>query len=113
VSLVPARCGWGAGSAEPEIRVSIAATISWCSSRSVAATLDANIYQRGLKITDKEMTAFDARHLHRHDFHGNWNYIIRPEPPQETTRPGEPNAYLADNDDRARSRGAAVRLPAA
>ena len=68
----------------------IAATTTTTTGLTVAATLDTNTYQRGIKITDKEMKAFEARHLHRHDFHGNWNYTIRPEPPQETTRPGEP-----------------------
>ena len=33
-----------------------------------------NTYQRGIKITDKEMTAFEAAHLQRHTFHGDWNY---------------------------------------
>ncbi len=54
---------------------------------TVAADLDTNTYQRGIKITDKEMKAFEARYLHRHEFHGNWNYTIKPEPTQETTRP--------------------------
>ena len=55
------------------------------SSRAVAATLDTNTYQRDIKITDKEMKAFEARHLHRHDFHGNWNYTIKAEPPGHDT----------------------------
>ncbi|MDQ2707462.1 MAG: hypothetical protein M3Z25_07410 [Actinomycetota bacterium] len=33
-------------------------------------------YQRGIKITDKEMNAFEARYLHRHEFHGKWNYTM-------------------------------------
>ncbi|MGH3973781.1 MAG: ISAzo13-like element transposase-related protein, partial [Pseudonocardiaceae bacterium] len=42
---------------------------------TVAATLDTNTYPRGIKITDREMKAFEARYLHRHDFHGNWKTI--------------------------------------
>jgi len=36
------------------------------------------------------MKEFEARHLHRHDFHGDWNYTIKPEPTSDTTRPEEP-----------------------
>ena len=39
--------------------------------------LDTNTYQRGIKISDKEMKAFEARHVQRHEFHGNWNYVIK------------------------------------
>ena len=28
-------------------------------------------------LTDKPMRAFEARHLQRHEFHGNWNYTVR------------------------------------
>ena len=73
-----------------EVVVETIAATTTTTGLTVAVTLDNNTYQRGIKITDKEMKAFEARHLHRHDFHGNWNYTIRPEPPQETTRPGEP-----------------------
>ena len=37
------------------------------------------------------MKAFEARHLQRHQFHGNWNYTIRADPPGDTTRPNEGN----------------------
>jgi hypothetical protein len=42
----------------------------------VTAVLDLGSYPKGTKITDKDMKAFEARHLHRHDFHGDWNYTI-------------------------------------
>ena len=32
-----------------------------------------------------------ARHLQRHQFHGNWNYTIPADPPGDTTRPNEGN----------------------
>ena len=47
---------------------------------TVRAVLDTNAYEKGIKITDKEMKAWEARHLHRHDFHGDWNYSITAEP---------------------------------
>jgi DDE family transposase len=58
---------------------------------TVQAMLDTNTYQRGIKITDKEMKAFEARHVQRHEFHGNWNYVIKAAPDEETTRPNQQN----------------------
>ena len=49
---------------------------------SIQAELDTNTYPRGIKITDKEMKAFEALHLQRHEFHGDWNYTV-------TAAPGE------------------------
>lgn len=54
---------------------------------TIQAMLDTNTYQRGIKITDKEMKAFEAAHLQRHTFHGNWNYTVSAAPAQHTTRP--------------------------
>jgi hypothetical protein len=42
----------------------------------VTAVLDVGIYPKGIKISNKDMTAFEAKHVHRHDFHGDWNYTI-------------------------------------
>ncbi len=36
------------------------------------------------------MREFEARHLHRHQFHGDWNYTIRAAPASDTTRPDNP-----------------------
>jgi len=58
---------------------------------TVQAMLDTNTYQRGIKISDKDMKAFEARHVQRHEFHGNWNYMITAAPDQETTRPNQQN----------------------
>ncbi len=41
----------------------------------VEASLDKNTYPAGIKITDEEMAALN---LIRDDFHGEWNYEIRP-----------------------------------
>ncbi len=43
---------------------------------SIQAALDTNTYQKGIRITDKAMKAFEAAHLQRHTFHGNWNYTV-------------------------------------
>jgi Rhodopirellula transposase DDE domain len=54
---------------------------------TIQAALDTNTYPRGIKITDKEMKAFETAHLQRHTFHGDWNYTVTASPSQDTTRP--------------------------
>jgi hypothetical protein len=44
---------------------------------TVRSELDTNDYPSGIKITDAQI---DALNLHRHDFHGDWNYTIKPAP---------------------------------
>ncbi len=41
----------------------------------VRSELDTNSYPAGIKITDEQMSRLN---LQRHDFHGEWNYTIRP-----------------------------------
>ena len=43
----------------------------------VKAVLDTTAYEPGEKIDDKEMKAL---RLEPHDFHGDWNYTLRPRP---------------------------------
>ena len=38
---------------------------------TVRAMLDTSVDQTGIRISHKDMKAFGARHLHRHQFHGN------------------------------------------
>ena len=42
----------------------------------VRADLDTGAYDTGIKISDAQM---DALQLTRHDWHGDWNYTLRPE----------------------------------
>ena len=44
----------------------------------VQCEIDTNTYPAGVKVTDAEM---DSINLHRHDFHGDWNYTITPQVP--------------------------------
>ena len=44
----------------------------------VKAALDTNVYESGIKVTD---AALDAVNMTRADFHGEWNYSIRPNVP--------------------------------
>jgi hypothetical protein len=44
----------------------------------IEAEIDPAIYEKGIKISDKELRAVN---ISRHDFHGEWNYTIFPQPP--------------------------------
>ena len=44
----------------------------------VRCDLDQNIYPAGIKVADAELATVN---LTRHDFHGEWNYTIRPKTP--------------------------------
>ncbi len=37
--------------------------------------LDDHLYEKGIEITDDQMSQINIK---RHDFHGDWNYTIRP-----------------------------------
>ena len=43
---------------------------------TVRSEIDTNTYPKGFKVTDAEM---DALNIHRHHFHGDWNYTIKPQ----------------------------------
>ena len=53
----------------------------------IQAMLDTNTYEKGIKITDQQMKTFEAAHLQRHDFHGQWNYTVTAPAGTSTTRP--------------------------
>jgi hypothetical protein len=55
---------------------------------TVNAVLDTTTYDRGIKITDKQIAALEATQLHRHEFHGDWNYTLTAD--HTATRPTEP-----------------------
>jgi DDE family transposase len=44
----------------------------------VQAALDENTYPTGLRITDRQMRELLDRHITRHEFHGDWNYDVKP-----------------------------------
>ena len=59
----------------------IVSTITATTTRAgltVRAELDPGSYPEGVKISDEQMAALP---LDRHDWHGDWNYTLRPEPP--------------------------------
>jgi hypothetical protein len=48
---------------------------------TVHAELDTAAYPTGVKIPDRQMKALEAEGiLDRHDFHGEWNYTLHPQP---------------------------------
>jgi hypothetical protein len=55
---------------------------------TVNAELDTTTYERGIKITDKQIAALEATQLHRHEFHGDWNYTLTAD--HTTTRQAPP-----------------------
>jgi hypothetical protein len=44
---------------------------------TVACQLDANAYEKGIKVSDQEMVSLSVK---PHSFHGEWNYTIAPRP---------------------------------
>jgi hypothetical protein len=45
---------------------------------TIDAQIDNTIYQKGIKISKKALRAVNIK---KHDFHGEWNYTIYPQPP--------------------------------
>jgi hypothetical protein len=60
-----------------EVIVSLIAATTTTTGLTVRCQLDTNVYPAGLKVSDKDLAAIN---LHRDDFHGEWNYTIRPRP---------------------------------
>jgi len=58
-----------------EVVVDLIAATTTRNGLTVHAQLDERDYPKGVKITDKQMAALP---LHRHEFHGDWNYTLRP-----------------------------------
>ena len=58
-----------------EVIVNLIAATTTNKGLKVHAGLDSNLYQTGIKVTDRE---FSAINLVRDDFHGEWNYAINP-----------------------------------
>jgi len=61
--------------------ISLIAATTTSTGLKVYARLDEGTYETGVKITQKQMNALN---LHRHDFHGDWNYTIKPTQPADS-----------------------------
>ena len=43
---------------------------------TIRATLDENLYQKGIVVSNEELAKIK---IHKHEFHGEWNYKIAPQ----------------------------------
>ena len=62
-----------------EVMINLIAGTRTRSGLRVHAELDAAPYPKGVKVTKAEFAAID---LTSDAFHGEWNYTIRPRPPE-------------------------------
>jgi hypothetical protein len=58
-----------------QVIVSLIGTTKTATGLTVQAALDRNTYPLGVKVTEEQYAAI---HLRRADFHGDWNYTIKP-----------------------------------
>jgi hypothetical protein len=72
-----------------EVIVNTIAATSTRTGLTVRAELDPGSYDTGVKVSDEQM---DGLPLDRHEWHGDWNYTLRPEPPRP---PGSPAPVAA------------------
>jgi transposase len=64
---------------------------------TVAAELDTDTYPTGVRVSDAQLAALP---LTRHDWHGDWNYTLRPEPHPHIPITG-PDPFDQPSPDRA------------
>jgi hypothetical protein len=62
-----------------EVIVQLIAATTHAGGLKVRSEIDTNLYQTGVKVSDKEMALLN---IHRDAFHGEWNYTLVPQ--QET-----------------------------
>lgn len=60
-----------------EVIVSLIAPATTSTGLEVRCAVDPATYERGIRVADEEMDAID---IVRDEFHGEWNYVIRPRP---------------------------------
>ena len=68
-----------------EVIVETIAATTTTTGLTVQAALDTGTYEKGIKISDKQMKDLEQRPIRRHAFHGEWNYCLLPAP--RPTRP--------------------------
>jgi hypothetical protein len=71
-----------------EVIVETIAATTTSTGLTVRAELDDAEYPAGIKIPDKQIKALETQGiLARHEFHGEWNYTLNPEPRHARDRP--------------------------
>ena len=73
--------------ASHDVIVSAIAATTTRAGLTVRAGLDRGSYPEGAKVSDEQMAALP---LDRHEWHGDWNYTLRPEPPAPAPPPRPP-----------------------
>jgi hypothetical protein len=73
--------------ASHQVIVNTIAATTTATGLTVRAGLDDGSYPGGLKVSDAQMAALP---LDRHDWHGDWNYTLRPQPPAPLPPPPPP-----------------------
>jgi Rhodopirellula transposase DDE domain len=83
--------------ASHDVIVSVIAATTTRTGLRVRAQLDPGAYPTGAEVPDAQMAALP---LDRHDWHGDWNYALRPEPPapRPPARPARPAPPRAGQD---------------
>jgi transposase len=72
-----------------EVIVNTIAATTTATGLRVRAALDTGTYPTGVKISDQQMAALP---LHRHDWHGDWNYRLHPRAAASPAAPPAPAA---------------------
>jgi hypothetical protein len=70
-----------------EVIVNTIAATTTRTGLTVRAGLDPGSYPEGVKVSDEQMAALP---IDRHDWHSDWNYTLRPEPPAPPPPPRPP-----------------------
>jgi hypothetical protein len=73
--------------ARHDVIVSAIAATTTRAGLTVRAGLDPGSYPEGAKVSDEQIAALP---LDRHEWHGDWNYTLRPEPPAPAPPPRPP-----------------------
>ncbi|MGA5807410.1 ISAzo13 family transposase [Streptomyces cellulosae] len=72
-----------------EVMVQSIAATTTRTGLKVHAELDTGTYDTGVKVTDAEI---DTLPMHRHRFHGDWNYTLHPQPRDTTSAVKSPRS---------------------
>ena len=75
---------------------------------TVRAELDPGSYDTGVKVSDEQMARLP---LDRHDWHGDRNYTLRPEPPRPPAAPAPAAARPARRDSAGWAHPALTGMP--
>jgi Rhodopirellula transposase DDE domain len=72
-----------------EVMVQTIAATTTRTGLTVRSELDTGAYDTGVQVSDRQM---DALPLTRHDWHGDWNYTLRPEAYDQVSSAPDPRA---------------------